>query len=206
MKRNTLNKNPLISVVLLFSALAVASCTGSSNEGSPTAPSVEPATGDAKPLPIDVSTRGNIIKEVGELGGSYLEEGSDEWAFSFTVTDIEIDPVCTSDYIYPAENGHMVAVTIEAITAPEPEFSKSGLSGVSFSPAYWKAIAANGTTVNSVSSAAADNCFPRAESIPDLGAGERVVGKVVLDVPDVTGTLVFTNGAVTGWEWEYGAK
>lgn len=208
MKRSTLNKNKLISAALLCSALTLASCSDSADEVNPPTPSVEPAAGDDKSKSPDVprSPRGNIIKEVGEPARILTAENNDEWAVNFTVTDIEIDPVCTREYASAPENGHMVALTVEAATASEPTFSESGMTGISFHPFHWKAIAPNGTTVNTVYSVGADNCFTEAEMLPDLGAGEKAIGKVVLDVPDVSGTLIYSWGAGTGWEWEYGVK
>ena len=201
-------KNPAFAS-LAFVVLALTSCSGSDPVATPSTPSVEPATKEvetAKPEPTR-STRGNIIKQIGEPAGVRLEEGSNDWALSFTVTNVEVDPACTSTYPSESVNGHVLALTIEAATAPEPEFGNSGMTGVSFHPFHWKGFAPNGTTVNTVYSSAADNCMSEMEKMPtDIGAGEKVVGKVLLDVPDTTGTVAYSWGGTTGWEWEYGTK
>lgn len=202
-----MNKRISSAVILAFAALALSSCGGTEDPAQPT-PSVESATAEteaAKPE-ITRSTRGNIIKEVGEPAGLGLIASSDKRALSFTITDIEVDPVCTAGFNFPSENGHLVALSIEATTAPEPDFSASGMTSISFHSFQWKAIAPNGTTVNTVSSPAADNCFPQAQMIPNnLGPGEKAVGKAVLDVPNTEGTLIYSMGG-DGWEWQYSPK
>lgn len=143
------------------------------------------------------------MKKVGEPARILTEEGSRDWALNFAITDIQLDPVCTGSYMDAAPNGRLLAISIEAATAPEPEFSKA-VGSVSFNPHSWKVIASNGTTVNAVTSPASDSCLTEAERLPSMiGAAEKVVGKIVLDVPDTTGTLVYSNGGGSGWEWEY---
>lgn len=136
-----------------------------------------------------------------------MDENKDEWALNFTVTDIEVDPVCTSIHATPGENGHLVAISIEATTAPEPGFTEVMLGNVSFSAHSWKVIASNGTTANTVVSNAVVNCLNPAEMMPsNIGAAEKVTGRILLDVPDSTGTLVYSSNGLDGWEWEYGTK
>ncbi|MET4061773.1 hypothetical protein ABIB35_003350 [Arthrobacter sp. UYP6] len=203
MKKNTLIFATLVSAVLTLSA-----CGDSSSEGTElTSTPVEPATSSTTASPTDPvrSPRGNIIKTVGQPAGVRIQEGSDEWALKFTVTDIQVDPVCTSVHSMPGDNGHLIALSIEATTAPEPQYSTAMGSPISFDS--WKVIASNGTTVNTTFSQASVSCFEGTEMIPNsIGAGEKAVGRVVLDVPDTAGTLVYMGYGGDGWEWEYGTK
>ncbi len=171
---------------------------------------MEQAT-DSSPTPTLEATkaprspRGSLIKKVGEPAGS-RGTANDVWDLKFTVTDIQVDPICTSPHAEPPVNGHFVAVSIEATTGPEPEFSSVFPNGVGFGYG-WKAIASNGTTANTVMSNATYNCLESSELINgDIRAAEKVAGKVILDVPDAAGTLVFSNDGTAGWEWEYGTK
>ena len=203
-----MKKNTLIFATLVSAVLALSACSDSSSEGTElTSAPVEPATSSTSRVATDPlrSPRGNIIKTVGQPAGVRIQDGSDEWALNFTVTDIDVDPVCTSIHAMPGDHGHLVALSIEATTAPEPQYSAAMGSPISFDS--WKVIASNGTTVNTTSSQATVNCFEGAEMIPSyIGAGEKVVGKVVVDVPDTAGTLVYMGYGGGGWEWEYGTK
>lgn len=205
-----MKQNTLILASLLSSVLALSACGGGSSDGPDlTAAPVEPATAVSEPAADEPtrSARGNLIKTVGDPAGIFLEEGSDEWALNFTVTGIEVDPACTGAYAEPAVNGHLVAISVEATTGPDPKFSEALYNNVSFDASNWKAIASNGTTVNTISSQSAWSCFDQAEMIPQqIGAAEKVIGKVVLDVPDATGTLIYSVYGAGGWEWEYGTK
>ena len=193
----------------LFVVVALSGCGGSAEDPGLTAEPVDLATDSSTPTATQAprSDRGNLIKQVGEPAGNRVAEGSDEWALKFTVTGIEVDPQCTAEYAVPAVNGHLVAISIEATTGPEPKFSEILYNGVTFDANRWKAIASNGTTVNSITSNATYSCLEQAESLPmHIGAAEKVTGKVILDVPDAAGTLVYSDYGSTGWEWAYGAK
>ena len=198
----------LISTVLALSACGSPSSDGAEITSAPVEPATAKPTASAAANELQQSARGNLIKTVGEPGGIRLEEGSDEWVLNFTVTGIEVDPACTSASAEPAINGHLVAISIEATTGPNPKFSETLYSGVSFASHSWKAIASNGTTVNTIESTATYGCFDQGQLIPNqIGAAEKAAGKVILDVPNTTGTLVYSvDGGSSGWEWEYGTK
>ena len=52
--------------------------------------------------------------------------------------------------------------------------------------------------------AACSFCFlTQAEHISEMGPAERATGKIVLDMPAKTGTLVYAPGFVDqAWEWK----
>ncbi|TDK25858.1 hypothetical protein E2F48_11605 [Arthrobacter crusticola] len=189
-----------IVAVLGVTALFLSGC--STNETSATAPSVEPAKPSATATPSETgsdeperSTRGNLVKVVGQGGGRANEAG--EQLVDFVVNSISVDVPCTAEFATAPENGHFVVLEMAVETSPKlaedinPEFYTGG----------WKAIAANGTTSNVIlGTGAAYSCFPQSELLPSLiGPGEKAVGKIVLDVETPEGVLVLEDS----WEWTY---
>lgn len=209
---------------LALSAMLLAGCTTGAN--SPEAPSVEPAapstsesaapaTTEASEAPTPElseattsaapeaakSTRGNLIKQIGE-GAGLTEEG--EQVVTFVVNSITVDAPCTGDYPSPVENGHIVVLDVSVVT--EPALAESLDPTFQMNPNWFTEIAPNGTTSNAgLATMATYNCLPEAEVLPQMmGPGENATGKVILDVTNPTGTLVFKYGGNTsGWEWTY---
>lgn len=196
---------------LPVAALLLAACSGTP-QSSPTAPSVEPATGASSAAATSASpagtgsksSRGNLVKLVGE-GASVTDK--DKTVASFVINSIQVDAQCTNQYAQPSENGHFVALNISMETDPalaesvNPQF---GLAGYA-----WKAVADNGTTFNGdIMTASSFMCLNDEETFPSaLGPGEKATGTIMLDVPTPTGVLVHKQGFMaTGWEWEYPAK
>lgn len=201
----------LLSTTLL--TIVLTGCGSAVPASSPTAPNVPAASDGASEKPEEteppteqaVSPRGNLLKEVGEPAGISGSEDASDDLLTFNVTDIEVDPACPAPYAQQPENGHFVAVTLEAKTGPEPAFSEELYNGVNFSAGSWKVIASNGTTVNQISSGPAYGCFEEDHMIPsDIRAAENVRGKVVFDLPDTSGTLIYSLYGGIGWEWTFG--
>lgn len=197
-------------LTLPVAALLLAGC-GGTPQGSPTAPSVEPATGassagtttSSPAANATKSSRGNLVKKVGE-GASVTDK--DKTVASFVINSIQVDAPCTNQYAQPSENGHFVALNVSMETDPalaesvNPQF---GLAGYA-----WKAVADNGTTFNgNIMTASSFMCLNDEENFPSaLGPGEKATGTLVLDVPTPTGVLVHKQGFMpAGWEWEYPA-
>lgn len=204
-----MKKNALFTASLLALVTVLSGCGGSDEEPALAPEPVDKATDSSTSVASQAprSPRGNLIKRTGEPSLILLDEKSKDWALNFTVTDIQVDPLCTSPYAEASENGHLVALSIEATTAPEPEFTEVMYGPVSFNAHAWKVIASNGTTVNTIASTASGMCFPQSELLPSsIGAAEKVTGKVVLDVPDAKGTVVFRSNGGSGWEWEFGSE
>lgn len=218
-------KKSLIPFAL--SALLLAGCGTEAN--SPEAPTVEPAASaatetteaavsetsePATPSPeaaaettsaapeAEKSTRGNLVKEIGEGAGMTDEDG--EQLVSFVVNSISIDVPCTHEYSQAPENGHIMVLDISVVT--EPALAESLDPTFQFNPYGFTEIAPNGTTSNAdLGTMATYSCLPDAEVLPQtIGPGEKVTGKVVLDVTNPSGTLVFKyGGSPSGWEWTY---
>lgn len=211
-------------VPFALSALLLAGCSAGTN--SPEAPTVEPAAPSASeatetetteaseaatPEPsadatsaapeAAKSTRGNLIKQIGE--GAGLTEGGKQ-VVTFVVNSITVDAPCTGDFPQPVQNGHIVVLDVSVVT--DPALAESVMPTFYMTPFEFTEIAPNGTTSNAdLGTAATYGCLPDAEVLPQtIGPGENVTGKVVLDVTNPTGTLVYKSGGNTfGWEWTY---
>ncbi|OUM41061.1 hypothetical protein B8W73_11975 [Arthrobacter agilis] len=207
-----------------LSALLLAGCSTGAN--SPAAPTVEPAAQSASDS-ADVATteaseatseepsaeatsaapeaeksaRGNLIKQIGE-GAGLTDEGKQ--VVTFVVNSIAVDVPCTGNYPSPVENGHILVLDVSIVT--EPALAESISPTFYMNPYDFTEIAPNGTTSNAdLGTMATYSCLPDAEVLPqEVGPGENVTGKLVLDVTNPTGTLVFKYaGAPAGWEWTY---
>lgn len=198
-------------------ALLLAGC--SATPGNAEAPEVEPANQSKQaqaaetespaaetpeePAEGETSSRGNLIKAVGE-GAGVTDDGVE--VASFVINSITVDDKCTSEYASKPDNGHFVFLDVSMKTQPElaesvnPSFGLAGFG--------WKAIAPNGTTSNADAfSGASFMCLDDSDQLPSsLGPGEQATGLVVLDVENPEGVLVYKPGfAPVGWEWEYSA-
>lgn len=188
--------------------------TGCSNAAetaeAPTAPVVESMAATPTPSPSvsagpKKSPRGNYIKAPGETGSMWT--GADKkTTVVFTINSITVDAPCTTDYAQPAEQGHFVV--LDASIESTPELADSSFARFDLSPHSWQFVGANGTTFNgSLASGASYSCMTDNEILPINGVGpaEKVTGKIVLDVPAPTGTLIFKplGGSVGGWEWAF---
>lgn len=198
-----MRKSAIVTTFFAAAALALSGCSDSAAEAE-SAESSPDVTEVKEPVR---SERGNLVHEVGDPVIFRAEEGGGEEVLKFTVTDIEVDPECPGPHAMPAVNGHLIAVSVEAETGADPQFRESLVNGASFESFNWKVISAEGKTENSTTSAATYACLNTGEVLPShMGPGEKVKGKVVLDVPDDSGTLIYSVFNEGGWEWEFGAK
>lgn len=175
--------------------------TEETTEAEPTedAEPTEEATSEAPAL--EKSERGNLVKQVGE-GAGMTYEG--EQTVSFVINSITVDAPCTAEFATPPENGHFVILDVSVKT--EPVLAEAPITDFYMTAHEWKAIAPNGTTSNaSPGTAAAFMCLNQQEMLPDtLGPAEQATGKLVLDVENPSGILVYQDPLATaGWEWTY---
>ncbi len=102
-----------------------------------------------------------------------------------------------------------MAVQIAAETGSSELFEKLYYgTDYSFGSHNWGFITPKGTTANNIATVATYSCFPENEMLPDMiGPSEKVTGKVVLDVPSPTGTLIFNDVlSDASWEWNMTSK
>lgn len=209
-------KRSLASVALAATLGLTLSACGGTAESAPaavssapsekTAPTVTPVTTAPTPTPADTakkSSRGNLIKKLGQRAGFSNESGVD-WV-SFTINSIE--PVtCTEPYASAPVNGHLLAVDMSIVSTPE--FASANYPVFAVSPYDFRYIdPATGTTFNgSLATVATYSCLPSAAILPSAGIGpdQKVTGKVILDLPATSGTLVLSQmGGPGGWEYTF---
>lgn len=175
-----------------------------SAESAPVQGSADTSEGAGTPAE-EVSERGNAEMAVGETAKVFPIGDPENPVLTFTVTAIETDPTCTADYPQEPENGHFLAVDIEAETGSAEQFEEL-LMGQDFhlSPGSFEFIGRDGITANTVISGPAFGCLPPSESLPsDIGHSETVSGSVVLDVPQTEGILVLEEPMTQkSWEWD----
>lgn len=167
-------------------SVSSAGSTSEANTPSPTATTATPTKSD----------RGNLIKKAGDAFG-FTYDG--QQVANFVVTGVTVDPKCNGEFVDPAEFGHFVKLDVQGETTaslPDDIFMASGA---------WSAVAENGTTFNGDPwSMAAAGCMKETDRLPNIiGAGERVAGAVILDVPTPHGIIVLDLGNGASWEWAY---
>lgn len=200
-----------LSTLALIATLGITlSACGGSPSATATSPSVEPiadstATATAPAAPeAKKSPRGNLIKALGQPAGQ-SDSITKKQTVNFIINSITVDPPCTGPYPQPSEKGHFVV--LDASIETLPELAEAGYPKFDLSPHGFQFVGANGTTYNgNLTSGASYGCLPEGEVLPINGVGpaEKVTGKIVLDVPEATGTLVFKSmGELSGWEWNF---
>lgn len=202
--------------------LLITSCGGGETEpAAPSSFSVEPAGGGSPSTSASASAsptattkendRGDLIKDVGEPAAMFDPSTPDKEVWTqFKVTDIK-EAECTSPYAEkPAEGNHLLQVDLEVETKKQMrdffEESEASPAALMFNT-DWSAYASNGTTMNSIDSAATYMCLNSEDQIPDMiGPAEKAVGSVVLEVSDASGEIAWRpwfGGGETGWTWAY---
>lgn len=200
----------------IFAPLSLAALvllTGCSGTDAPSAvaptvdsasPTAEPSASASTAPAAEKSERGNLVKKVGQGAGLSTPEG--EQTVTFVINSITVDGQCTGEFATPPENGHFVILDVSVKT--EPTLAETDYPQFSISQSGWKAIAPNGTTSNAnPGTGASYRCLTESENLPQtMGPAEQAAGKVVLDLENPEGILIFNDaGAMSGWEWTYPA-
>lgn len=192
--------------------LSMSACGGSpsATATSPNVESIAPSTpSPAATQQAKKSPRGNFIKELAQPAGITDKDGNP--MVNFTINSITVDAPCTGPYPQPAENGHFTVLDVTVETTPELGTAEGSTGTFDINAHMFKFVGASGTTFNgSLAGAATYGCLPDEQMINNSGSGigpaEKVTGKVVLDLPETTGVLVFksylTSGS-GGWEWTF---
>lgn len=128
---------------------------------------------------------------------------------NFTVNSITPGVACTGPYPQAIENGHIVVLDVTIETTPELAGDGTGMDTFDMNGAMFKFVGANGTTFNGqLNTSGAYSCLPDEQKIATngVGPGEKVTGKLALDLPATRGTLVFRSyltAGSSGWEWAF---
>lgn len=209
------NKSCLSALALMATVGLSLSACGGSPSAIATSPNVE-SMAASTPSPAVTqeakkSPRGNIIKELAQPAGMTDKDGKP--IVNFTINSITPDAPCTGPYPQPSENGHFTVLDVTVETSPELATASYDGGPLSFdiNGAMFKFVGASGTTFNgSLNSGGAYSCLPDEQMINNHGGGigpaEKVTGKLVLDLPETTGTLVFKSYLTSGnggWEWNF---
>ena len=148
-----------------------------------------------------INSRGDIVKHVNEKAGAFAADGKTEVA-NWTVTGITKDFACTKPNPQASMQGHFVALdaTVNTTSALKGDFGFGNGS-------TWQYVKKDGSVWNedpeSIPSA---NCVPDADHLPaNMGPGLKATGKIIFDLPDTDGYLVFPytgeDGLRTTWEY-----
>jgi hypothetical protein len=198
------------SVALILSLTA---CSPAPRADSGKTPDTAPvATAEATPEATEAaapsefgetvtSSRGNLVKEIGQLAGTSAL-ASDVVTSRFAVTDIVLDPECTSGFAEAPANGRYLGIHLNIETTPE--LAEDEFPWITFTQHDWQAYDAEGKRLNDPVGNAW-SCLDSGQQLPvQIGPGQSVSGWIVLDVAATNGFVVLAMaGSPTGWEWAY---
>lgn len=204
-------RKPIVATAAVATALLLSSCGGAPSEtrARPELPAAASEDAEA-PQPAgppgpERNERGNIVKALGEEGGFGSLTAGAPPVLTFSV-DAITPAECSSDwekYGSEAENGHLEAVDFRVATAAAPEYD---LEYFAVSAYDFKYIDTDGVTHSDLGTAAAYSCLDPNESFTSdqLAPASKYVGKIILDLPATSGTLVYAPMITSnGWEWSF---
>lgn len=167
---------------------------------------VMPADSAETPGP-ERSDRGAIVTALGQEG-TLTDLAIDQEVVTFAVD--AIGPAeCKADYAEygsPPVNGNLIALDLRVATAPELAQSTWG-SYFTISPGDFQFVDSDGITHSELWTAATFSCLADSDKFTSdpLTPGSQYIGKIVLDLPDANGTLIYRPVMVSGggWEWSF---
>ncbi len=182
-------------------------------EPSPSVSSAPSATALPSPLPTtrqqiekllgpkkepEVTERGAVAKQLGEPGAKGEENGT--LLMSFRVNEIDPKINCQDGTKQP-ENGRYVAVDMDFQTTK----AMADVGWDEFTPYDWEFVFADGTMLNgTILSKGAQQCLPTRETLPvSIGPSRKASGRIVLDVAEEPGFLIFGRDGLDNRGWEY---
>jgi len=178
-------------------SLSLVSCSPTTDEPSEaTAPSereplvVESATPTPTPTPSPSETRsdrGNLIASVGDEI-TLSDYAGNQWA-TFKIDKVSSKVKCTMSYAEaPAKGTKRISLTVSAKTEPA---ATSDTEDFYMNAAWFKFIDSNDVTFNGDLGGNAYSCIDESKLLPsEMGPAEKAKGQILLDVPDLKGTLV----------------
>lgn len=190
---------------LTIGALAASSTTTPAlEEEGPAALTIDPTDG------THVTTDGldNVEKKMGEA--AVLADDSGNSAFSIKVTKATTADTCLArvgDMQLTPEKGTFLILDIEATMSPgaaRAVGSKAEDLFMPLAPQAFSVMGSSGVIEREVASESAWGCLADKDLAPAaLSPGQKVSGKVVLDVPHGSGTVVYDPIDNGGWSWPY---
>ncbi len=163
----------------------------------------EDAPAEVGVLEVEVTNTGRVRKRLGEPAG-LAPEGSRSASFQITLDSIEVLTGCPGRGVTLApENGYFVVIDLAASV----DFDVVETTGADvFMPLVADSFGVLGPdgAPQAAPTEASWGCYEDDQLAPPfVGAGESAAGKVVLDSAVPAGTLVYTPGGSTGWEWSF---
>lgn len=154
----------------------------------PVPPAPPPSATDTPPVAPEVPADEELA-----LGERYEKVDADGTVvFSITLVSVDADAACTAPGSLPARNGNLLGLQVQVQGDP------------SFSGADFQFLGTDGAVTADVETDSSVACLTRADAWPagDPGAEQPAEGTIVLDVPAVTGTVVYRPaGAPAGLRW-----
>jgi hypothetical protein len=167
-----------------------------------------PATTAAATSARKESPRGAIMKKVGEVAALCADDSCTQFAVTFTLDRIEVNPKCTGKYARQSgskpERGHFVALTF---TVKTTEKFAADQALFTINPYDFSVVGPDGLTETMSPGSSTYECLPNSELLPtaEYAPASQYVGKVLLDTKHPKGILMFRPPATGagGWEWEF---
>ncbi|MGP5732633.1 hypothetical protein [Arthrobacter rhombi] len=203
----------------LIAAGAVAMLVGSVGMGafaanSATAPepqqqgppplAAEPDTGAV----VETDTHDNVVKDTGDAAVLIDDSGKRQFTLEVTRSKVVTDcPARVGGFRLQPENRRFLVLDVKATLANSVTAEVPGSTEDIFMPLVAQAFSVvgnNGVIDREVATESAWGCYPDVKLAPALvDPGQSVQGKVVLDVPYGSGTVVYDPDNNGGWSWPY---
>jgi hypothetical protein len=119
----------------------------------------------------------------------------------FTITLVHVDAtlICTAAGHLPAENGHLIGLQVKVADPTPPAEGEPPIDAADF-----RFVGADGEVTKDVDTASSAGCLENGWPEGRPGPGESAAGTVVLDVPALTGTVVYRPKAwSSGVRWQF---
>jgi hypothetical protein len=156
-----------------------------SDTPSPTETPTPSDTPSATEMPTPGPQRNTTLA----LGETHQEtDASGKPIFSIALASVAVDLTCTAADSRPAKRGHLVGLNVRVLSGPETTVSAEDFQFRS----------SDGDAVTDVATASAAACLDETGSWPGgrPGPDQPVAGTIVVDVPAVTGTILYRPA---GW-------
>lgn len=151
-----MHRLPILAAASLATIVTLTACSPAQPGDTGKTPDTAPVATTPAPDPSEAmaesefgasatSSRGNLVKEIGQLAGTSTLD-SDVVTSRFAVTDIVVDPECTSGFADTPENGHYLGVHLNVETTPE--LADDDFPWISFTQYDWQAYDADGKRLN----------------------------------------------------------
>jgi hypothetical protein len=164
----------------------------------PTTSAPNPPAEEPPPFPPPPPPPADTVLALGERYDHLDADGTVD--FSITLVSVEADLACTAPGSLPPANGHLIGLKVQLL-APTPVADAEPASIAE----DFRFIGADDVVTADVDTDSSAACVAEADSWPSgrPGPDAPVEGTLVLDVPAVTGTIVFRPESLpTGLRWQ----